>query len=180
MYLLCLCAQLHLTLCDNTPGFSVHGIFQARILEWVATSFSRGSSWPRDRICVSCVSCIAGRFFTHRETPKDKVQRVSRLMNTQRCQEVGAPGKGLESLHPISHSLPSASLFLAVPEQYPFITNQWGVGWGEGVRIGWRLKRERLHIQLWLIRVVVRQKPTQQCKAIILQFKSKLKNKISQ
>ena len=39
----------------------VHGIFQARTLEWVTISFSRGSSWPRDR---TRVSCIAGRFFT--------------------------------------------------------------------------------------------------------------------
>ena len=36
----------------------VHGIFQARILEWVAISFSRGSSQPRDQTHVSCVSCI--------------------------------------------------------------------------------------------------------------------------
>ena len=54
-----------LTLCDpmdcSPPGFSVHGIFQARILEWVAISYSRGSSQPRDR---TQVSCIAGRFFT--------------------------------------------------------------------------------------------------------------------
>ena len=46
-------AQLCPTLCDpmdcSLPGFSVHGIFQGRILEWVAISFSRGSSWPRDR-----------------------------------------------------------------------------------------------------------------------------------
>ena len=40
------------------PGSSVHGIFQARILEWVAISFSRGSSWHRDRTCASCLSCI--------------------------------------------------------------------------------------------------------------------------
>ena len=40
------------------PGSSVHGIFQARILEWAAISFSRGSSQPRDRTRVSCrVSC---------------------------------------------------------------------------------------------------------------------------
>ena len=45
----------------NWPDFSVHGILQARILEWVASPFSRGSSWPRDRICISCT---AGRFFT--------------------------------------------------------------------------------------------------------------------
>ena len=45
-------AELCLTLCYSTvcslPGSSVHGIFQARILEWVAISFSRGSSRPRD------------------------------------------------------------------------------------------------------------------------------------
>ena len=46
-------------------GSSVHGIFQARILEWVAISSSRGSSQPRDQIHISCVSCIAGGFFTH-------------------------------------------------------------------------------------------------------------------
>ena len=43
------------------PGSSLHGILQARVLEWVAISFSRGSSWPRYRIWVSC---IAGWLFT--------------------------------------------------------------------------------------------------------------------
>ena len=43
---------------------SVHRIFQERILEWVAISYSRRSSCPRNRTGVSCVSCIAGRFFT--------------------------------------------------------------------------------------------------------------------
>ena len=46
----------------SPPGSSVHGISQARILEWVAISFSRGSSWPRDQ---TWVSCIAGGFFTY-------------------------------------------------------------------------------------------------------------------
>ena len=53
----CEVTLLCLTLCDlmdcSLPGFSIHGIFQARILEWVAISFSRGSSWPRDRTWVS-------------------------------------------------------------------------------------------------------------------------------
>ena len=52
------------TLCDpmdcSLPGFTDHGIFQARVLEWVAIAFSRGSSQPRDR---TQVSCIVGRFF---------------------------------------------------------------------------------------------------------------------
>ena len=49
---------------DGLPGFSLHGIFKARILEWVTISSSRGSSPPRDRTCVSCMFCIAYRFFT--------------------------------------------------------------------------------------------------------------------
>ena len=55
----CLVAKLCPTLCDpidcSPPGFSVHGISQAKILEWVAISFSRGSSWPGDRTRVSCI-----------------------------------------------------------------------------------------------------------------------------
>ena len=43
---------------------SVHGVLQARILEWVAMAFSRGSSWPRDRIRISHLSALAGGFFT--------------------------------------------------------------------------------------------------------------------
>ena len=41
--------------CMLTVWSSVHGISQARTLEWVAISFSRGSSWPRDETCVSCI-----------------------------------------------------------------------------------------------------------------------------
>ena len=58
-------AQSGPTLCDtmdcSLPGSSVHGILQARVLEWVAISFSRGSSQPRDQ---TRVSCIASRCFT--------------------------------------------------------------------------------------------------------------------
>ena len=67
-HLTMLVTQSRLTLCDPTDcssrGSSVHGILQARTLEWVATSFSRGSNpgiQPRDR---TWVFCIAGRFFT--------------------------------------------------------------------------------------------------------------------
>ena len=50
----------------SPPGSSVHGMLQASILEWVAISFSRGSSQPRDWTQVSYVSCSAGEFFTTR------------------------------------------------------------------------------------------------------------------
>ena len=54
--------QLFVTPMDCSPlGYSVHGILQARILEWVAMPFSGGSSQPRDQ---TWVSCVAGKFFT--------------------------------------------------------------------------------------------------------------------
>ena len=60
----CLVAQSCPTLCNlmdsSPPGSFVHGISQARILEWVAISSSRGSSRPRDRTHVSCI-CYIGR-----------------------------------------------------------------------------------------------------------------------
>ena len=65
---LCWVTQSCPTLCnpeDSIPlGSSVHGIIQARILEWGTISFSEGSSWPRNQTSISCVSCIAGGFFT--------------------------------------------------------------------------------------------------------------------
>ena len=61
----CVCVHLCLTLCDpvdcSLPGSSVHGIFWVRILEWVAISYSRGSSPFRDWTCIFCVSCIGSR-----------------------------------------------------------------------------------------------------------------------
>ena len=51
---------------DCSPsGSSVHGIHQARIWEWVAISFSRGSSWPRDQTYSCCISCIGRQILYH-------------------------------------------------------------------------------------------------------------------
>ena len=55
----CACTQSCPTLCGpmdcRPPGSSIHGILQAKILKWVAISYSRGSSQPRDRTRVSCI-----------------------------------------------------------------------------------------------------------------------------
>ena len=74
-------AHLCPTLCDHV-GSSIHGIFQARILEWVAIYFSRGSSWPRER---TWVSHIAGRLFTVWATrdPSGKQHEVSSKINSR-------------------------------------------------------------------------------------------------
>ena len=78
------CHSLHLclTLCHpmncSLPGSSVHGILQARILEWVAISSSRGFSWSRDQTCISCDSCIAGRSFIT-EPPEKPICLVTQI-----------------------------------------------------------------------------------------------------
>ena len=72
------------TLCDpmdcSGSGSSIHGIFQARVLEWIAISFSRGSSWPRNQ---TRVSHIAGRCFTvwaTREVIKNLASKITRWL----------------------------------------------------------------------------------------------------
>ena len=75
------------TLCDPVD-YTVHGILQARILEWVAIPFSRGSSQPRD---WTQVSCIAGGFFTRwaiREAHGPFFQRNVYLFEIWLCENV--------------------------------------------------------------------------------------------
>ena len=66
-------AQSCPTLCDpvdcSPPGSSVHGIFQARVLEWGAISFSKGSSRPRDQTQVSCIVRKMLYLLSHQGSP---------------------------------------------------------------------------------------------------------------
>ena len=75
------------TLCDpmdcSPPGSSFHGFLQARILEWVAVPFSRGSSRPRDQTHVSYVSCI-GRWILYHWA-------IGQLLNTCNVVFLGFP-----------------------------------------------------------------------------------------
>ena len=67
-----LCPTLRHPMDCSLPGSSVHGILQARTLEWVAMPFSSGSSQPRDR---TQASCIAGGFFTS-EPPEKPILKL--------------------------------------------------------------------------------------------------------
>ena len=79
-----LVTQSRPTLCDSMdcspPGSSVHGILQARILEWDTIPFCRGSSWPRDR---TQVSSIEGNFFI--------------IWATREAHSINTPAKSLQS-----------------------------------------------------------------------------------
>ena len=86
----CVWAQLGPTLCDpmdgSPRGTSVHGIPQARTLEWVAISYSRGSSWPGDRTECRVSPAFAGGYFlttfpiqamgNHKKTCRRKLKMV--------------------------------------------------------------------------------------------------------
>ena len=104
-------AQLCLTLCDpmdcHPPGSSIPGIFQARILEWVAISYSRGPSWPRDWTCVSPAS-VSGFFAT--EPPRSlgtvlvQVQKLDRQEHLRpRAGEKGCPSSSRKGKSPFLH-----------------------------------------------------------------------------
>ena len=74
--LLALRAKSHPTLCIpmdcSPPGSSVHGILQARILEWVVAPSSRGSSQCRDCTCVSYISCVSSQVCSLPLVPPEK------------------------------------------------------------------------------------------------------------
>ena len=82
------------TLWTSPPGSSVHGILQARILKWVAMLPFRGSSWSRDRTCVSCISCTAGGFFTAEPPGKPHIHTAAAAESLQSCPTLCDPIDG--------------------------------------------------------------------------------------
>ena len=78
------------TLCDHVDcsllGSSVHGILQARILEWTAISFSRGSSQPRDQTWVSHIAGRPSTLWSHQGSPvMTKISRFDKVTHWQKC-----------------------------------------------------------------------------------------------
>ena len=112
----------------SPPGSSVHGITQTRILEWVAISFSRGSSWHRD---WNCISCLTGRFFTTKPPVKShealhiyisSVQSLSHIwlfvtpwITARQASLSITNSQSLIKLMPIKSVMPSSHLILCCP-----------------------------------------------------------------
>ena len=105
------CIQSCPTLCDpidcSPPGSSVHGIVQAKILEWSAISFSKGSSPPRDYTHISCISCIGRGFFTTAPPGKQSVHTLL-LVHAYNTLQVLCCIADLNTFHFLSASAPSA------------------------------------------------------------------------
>ena len=124
----CLVAKSYLTLCNamdcNPPGSSVHGILQARILEWVAIPFSRGSSWPRD---WTQVSWVAGEFFTPEPTGKP-------AMICRACQFLGCKcslKSSFRTWHDVAESMVRKRLLRSTVVNVPSARVPGNHGWCE-------------------------------------------------
>ena len=106
--LMCLCAQPSPTLCNPMdfcpPGSSVHGIIQARILEWVAISSCRRSSWPRDPTHLSCIGRQILYYWATWEAHRNASVQFSLV--TQSCPTVCDPMNCSTPGLPVHHQLP--------------------------------------------------------------------------
>ena len=103
------CVQLCNPMDSSLPGSSVHRVFQARILEWVAISSSRGSSQPGDLICVSCIFCTGRWILFHYATwEAPSLPRLIQLVTTYRS--FLSPAIALVPIAPASGKAPPAWL----------------------------------------------------------------------
>ena len=111
----CSVAHSCLTLCNpmycSSPGSSVYGIPQARILEWVAISFSRGPSQPRDR---THVSCIPGRILyrlSYQGSPTTRIQQFLKVWSNEKLSQKHPYSYNAQVILPIHLSLKSKMFY---------------------------------------------------------------------
>ena len=147
------------TVC-SLPGSSVHGILQARILEWVAVPFSRGSSRPRDRTPVSYISCIGrwvtspalgGGFFSPSATGEvKKAGQKAQKSTTQLCkfawfsplQGRWRVGRGWWALWDPTGKLSIWRWLVTLLQG--FFLSFLGVGWAKGFSLSWGESGDRV------------------------------------
>ena len=115
--ILCTCAQSWQILCSlmgcSPPGSSLHGIFPAGILEWLAISYSRGPTPPRDQTHVSCISCT-GRQILYHITWKSKSSLTFWKKKGQLFEMLSHPSSLAQTLPPL-RTLPSIPVWLDYP-----------------------------------------------------------------
>ena len=139
---MCSVTQSRPILCDpmdcSPPGFSVHGLFRARILEWVAISYSRISSRPRDQTCVSLTSpASAGGFFTAEPPRKPPLYLYPHLKRKcfsscfKHCKQIKGKNKNLGNIQNHKVNKTCLSLWGLVACMYPLSGEGGGGKWGK-------------------------------------------------
>ena len=152
-YCIVLCCDHSCWLCGpmdfSSPGSSVHGILQARILEWVAISNSRGSSPPRDRTHPSCIFCTGRQILYHWATwealkPSHFFRKVKGLF----LVTVSTPQKLSEvSSHVGHYSVPSCHFLSLLISPL----NTWKCWFLTSSSIVWDFPRAFFSIPGWLL-----------------------------
>ena len=89
-----LCSVMSDSMDCSLPGSFVHGIFHPRIPEWVVISYSRGSSWPRDRICISCIGRL---ILYHSATWEALIKYIRNIKYLELYYLAAAAAKSLQS-----------------------------------------------------------------------------------
>ena len=147
-YILCRAKSFLLwpTLCDpmdRTPsGSSVHGILQARRLEWVAVPSSRGSSWPRNWTHVYCGSCIVGGFFTVEPPGKPHALYAAAAKSLQSCRTLCDPIDDSPPGSPVPGILQARTL--------EWVAISFSNAWKWKVKVRW-LSHVRLFVSPWTV-----------------------------
>ena len=151
----------------SPPGSFVHGISQARILDWVAISFPRGSSWPKDQTCVSCISyigrqilyCWASRMGWR--IKRTKVRRLVWWVGKNSCErtwrETGGQWSG--NMRQRSHQR-VRDIFRGLMHQDQLSDFSWGLG--KSVKNGGMFRRGKMpssfldpSMIIWIYRIIV-------------------------
>ena len=103
----------------SQPGSSAHGISQARILEWVAISFCRGSSRPSDHTRTSCVSCIGQQILFTTVSPGEPQFSVQFSSFAQSCLTLCDPMNWSMPGLPVHHQLPEFTQLMSIESVMP-------------------------------------------------------------
>ena len=128
-----ICVLCHSVMSDcSPPGSSVHGIFQASILEWVAISSFRGSSPPRDRTHVSYISCIGRRVLyrqCHLRSPDSLIYILTNICFHMEVQPRKAPPHSQNDGDPLVYRLISVTSHIeALLQDTITVQCAWGLG----------------------------------------------------
>ena len=159
-----LLAQSCLILCDSMdcspPGSSLHGILQARVLEWVAISFSKGSSWPRDRTPVSHIPGRRFNLWATREAHEELQFSSGSLCNPMDCTMPGfpvhhqLPELTQTHIHQVGDSFsssvfPFSSHLWSFPESGSFPMSQFFASGGQSIGVSASASVLPMNIQDW-------------------------------
>ena len=138
----------------SMPGSSVHGILQARILEWVAMAFSRGSSQPRDPICISYISWIVRRVLFNWDSLVAQTVKCLPAMPETQVQSLGRENSLKKEMATHSSILAWEIPWTEEPGGLQSMGSQRvGHNWATSLSLFFTIRRKPLIMSYWKLKV---------------------------